>query len=266
MLYFMCMCKKEGVTLNRKRWIGLGAAGIGVLLLYTLFRWQPEGVSGCLLLAGVLLLIFGAGIWILAPRQTMPKPPSSPREASDRPWISWGIALVCLGVFAVVQLYPKLPAAVLGLWDKGIRAGEYWRLLTYGFTHRRWAHLAGNELSLLILGGRMERQYGRLWFCMVYLLGLLGGGFSFLAFDGTGVCIGASGALYGVMGFLIPVYIADRAEMGNFLQNCLIPLVLVGAAESLLSPGVSGWCHAGGFLPGLLFGLGFLLHRQRTSE
>lgn len=138
--------------------------------------------------------------------------------------------------------------------------------MTYGFTHRRWMHLAGNLLSLLILGTRLENQYGRLRFCMVYLLGMLGGGFAFLAFDGTGNCIGASGALYGVMGFLLSVGIADRAMMGRFLYEYLIPLALVGAAESLFSPGVSGWCHAGGFLLGLLLGLGYLLHRALSSK
>ena len=95
---------------------------------------------------------------------------------------------------------------------------------------------------------------------------MLGGGFAFLAFDGVGTCIGASGALYGVMGFLLSVGIADRAMMGRFLYEYLIPLALVGAAESLFSPGVSGWCHVGGFLPGLLFGLGYLLHRALSSK
>ena len=172
---------------------------------------------------------------------------------------------MCLGVFLAVQQYPKLPAA-LGLRAGSIRAGEYWRFVTYGFTHRRWMHLVGNLLSLLILGTRLENQYGRLRFCMVYLLGMLGGGFAFLAFDGVGTCIGASGALYGVMGFLLSVGIADRAMMGRFLYEYLIPLALVGAAESLFSPGVSGWCHAGGFLLGLLLGLGYLLHRALSSK
>ena len=227
--------------MQRKQLIGLGMVGLGGLLMYGLLRWQPEGVFGFLLmLTGALLLVLGAGMWVLTP------------GPASRPWISWGIALVCLGVFLAVQQYPKLPAA-LGLRVGSIRAGEYWRFVTYGFTHRRWMHLAGNLLSLLILGTRLENQYGRLRFCMVYLLGMLGGGFAFLAFDG-------------VMGFLLSVGIADRAMMGRFLYEYLIPLALVGAAESLFSPGVSGWCHAGGFLPGLLFGLGYLLHRALSSK
>lgn len=246
--------------MQRKQLIGLGMVGLGGLLMYGLFRWQPEGAFGFLLmLTGVLLLVLGAGMWVLTPR------PAHAEPSPSRPWISWGIALVCLGVFLAVQMYPKLPAA-LGLRAGSIRAGEYWRFVTYGFTHRRWMHLAGNLLSLLILGTRLENQYGRLRFCMVYLLGMLGGGFAFLAFDGVGSCIGASGALYGVMGFLLSVGIADRAMMGRFLYECLIPLALVGAAESLFSPGVSGWCHVGGFLLGLLLGLGYLLHRALSSK
>lgn len=252
--------------MQRKQLIGLGMVGLGGLLMYGLLRWQPEGVFGFLLmLTGALLLVLGAGMWVLTPGPAHAEPSPSLQESTSRPWISWGIALVCLGVFLAVQQYPKLPAA-LGLRVGSIRAGEYWRFVTYGFTHRRWMHLAGNLLSLLILGTRLENQYGRLRFCMVYLLGMLGGGFAFLAFDGVGTCIGASGALYGVMGFLLSVGIADRAMMGRFLYEYLIPLALVGAAESLFSPGVSGWCHAGGFLPGLLFGLGYLLHRALSSK
>ena len=252
--------------MQRKQLIGMGMVGLGGLLMYGLLRWQPEGAFGFLLmLTGVLLLLLGARMWVLTPRPAHAEPSPSLQESPSRPWISWGIALVCLGVFLAVQMYPKLPAA-LGLRARSIRAGEYWRFVTYGFTHRRWMHLAGNLLSLLILGTRLENQYGRLRFCMVYLLGMQGGGFAFLAFDGAGTCIGASGALYGVMGFLLSVGIADRAMMGRFLYEYLIPLALVGAAESLFSPGVSGWCHAGGFLPGLLLGLGYLLHRALSSK
>lgn len=254
------------MVLQRKQLIGMGMVGLGGLLMYGLLRWQPEGAFGFLLmLTGVLLLVLGAGMWVLTPRPAHAEPSPSLQESPSRPWISWGIALVCLGVFLAVQMYPKLPAA-LGLRARSIRAGEYWRFVTYGFTHQRWMHLAGNLLSLLILGTRLENQYGRLRFCMVYLLGMQGGGFAFLAFDGAGTCIGASGALYGVMGFLLSVGIADRAMMGRFLYEYLIPLALVGAAESLFSPGVSGWCHAGGFLPGLLLGLGYLLHRALSSK
>ena len=86
--------------MQRKQLIGLGMVGLGGLLMYGLFRWQPEGAFGFLLmLTGVLLLVLGVGMWVLTPRPIHAEPSplltGSPLPPLDflghRPGVPWRV-------------------------------------------------------------------------------------------------------------------------------------------------------------------------------
>jgi membrane associated rhomboid family serine protease len=86
-----------------------------------------------------------------------------------------------------------------------IADGEYWRLVTSGFLHAGFFHLAFNMLALWILGGMLEPAVGRLRFGLIYLVSLLAGSFGALLLEPHGLTLGASGAVFGLMGAAVIV-------------------------------------------------------------
>ncbi len=89
----------------------------------------------------------------------------------------------------------------LALTPYGIQNFQLWRLGTYMFVHGGFWHLFFNMYGLYIFGRLLERPLGRQRFILLYLVsGLIGGGFWLLAnWHGLAACVGASGALFGVM-------------------------------------------------------------------
>jgi membrane associated rhomboid family serine protease len=83
--------------------------------------------------------------------------------------------------------------------------GEYWRILTAGFLHTGLMHLLFNMLGLWILGGLLEPAVGRLRFGLIYFVSLLAGSFGALMLEATQPTVGASGAIFGLMGATLVV-------------------------------------------------------------
>lgn len=135
------------------------------------------------------------------------------------------------------------------LWAPGIEHHEYWRLVASGFLHSSLIHIGFNMLLLYFLGTEIERQVGPARFGLIYLTALLGGSFGALVQTTSAPTVGASGAVFGLMGYLV---VEMRRQGVNPLQN-QIGLLLVFNVVLSLRPG-SG-ISFGGHLGGLLFGV-----------
>jgi membrane associated rhomboid family serine protease len=81
--------------------------------------------------------------------------------------------------------------------------GEYWRILTAGFLHAGMIHLLFNMYALYILGSMLEPAIGRARFLLIYFVSLLCGSFGVLLVDPDIRTVGASGAVFGLMGAAI---------------------------------------------------------------
>jgi membrane associated rhomboid family serine protease len=81
--------------------------------------------------------------------------------------------------------------------------GEYWRIITYGFLHIGLLHILFNMMALSQVGPVLEREVGSARFLCVYMLSLLGGGAADVLVRGPVIMViaGASGALFGLIGF-----------------------------------------------------------------
>jgi membrane associated rhomboid family serine protease len=130
----------------------------------------------------------------------------------------------------------------------GIGDGELWRLVTSGFVHAGPLHLGFNMLGLYILGSMLEPSLGRLRFGVVYFVSLLAGSFGALLFEPIQDTVGASGAVFGLMGAAVVLF-----------RNRGIPLMQSGLGFWLIlnlvfsfRPGISLGGHLGGFVGGLL--------------
>jgi rhomboid family protein len=112
-------------------------------------------------------------------------------------------ALIALNVLVYfVQLTSPVGTADVAAW-LGLTATDFpshwWTLGTYMFVHAGFAHIATNMIMLWMFGPRVERAFGLRAFIYFYLWCGLGGGIFHLLFEHTGVVIGASGAVVGVV-------------------------------------------------------------------
>lgn len=143
-----------------------------------------------------------------------------------------------------------------------ISRGEYWRLVTGMFLHIGAAHLAVNCLSLLIMGGIVERIFGNARFAILYLCAGLGGSaFSYAMIPALSVGAGASGAIFGCLGALGGFFLLRRRDLGELgRQNLNAVLILAGInfVFGFIIPGIDNWAHLGGFIVGGLVGIGLV--------
>src|SRR5438105_6116806 len=86
-----------------------------------------------------------------------------------------------------------------------VHGHQYWRLITGGFLHEGFLHILFNMLFLWIMGPQLEPAIGRFNFAVVYFVSLLAGSFGALLFQPQVPTLGASGALFGILGALMVV-------------------------------------------------------------
>jgi membrane associated rhomboid family serine protease len=137
------------------------------------------------------------------------------------------------------------------LYGPLVADGEWWRIITGGFLHAGLLHIAFNMSFLYFLGSMLEPEIGRLRFGIIYFVSLLGGSFGALILDPNVASVGASGAVFGVMGAAI---LAMRARGIDPMQSGLGVTLLLNLGITFLIPGISKGGHIGGLVAGLLVG------------
>ena len=135
-----------------------------------------------------------------------------------------------------------------GEWLPGVYDGAYWQLLTSTFTHVQPLHIAFNMFALYVLGPQLELAIGRLRFLALYLLsGLTGSALVYWASPEFQATVGASGAIFGLMGALLVVAYKMRANTQQILMWIGINFVF-----TVMVSNISWQGHLGGFLGGLV--------------
>jgi membrane associated rhomboid family serine protease len=121
-----------------------------------------------------------------------------------------------------------------------------WQMLTAAFLHGSWLHLLFNMYTLYIFGQVLEPMLGRARFLALYLIAAFGGSVAVLLFsDPTTTVVGASGAIYGLMGAYFVLLRAIGERSGQ-----LTGLIAINLIFSFISPGISWQAHIGGLLVG----------------
>ncbi len=129
--------------------------------------------------------------------------------------------------------------------------GEWWRIVTAGFLHAGILHLAFNMYFLYFLGQLLEPEIGRLRFGVIYFVSMLGGSLGALVLSPNAVTVGASGAVFGLMGAAI---LALRARGIDPMQSGLGVTLLLNLGITFVIPNISIGGHIGGLIAGGLVG------------
>ncbi|MGH2749708.1 MAG: rhomboid family intramembrane serine protease [Actinomycetota bacterium] len=151
-----------------------------------------------------------------------------------------------------------------------VAQGEWWRLITSMFLHADGGsffllHILLNCYILYIYGPEVEQLFGTPTFVAMYLTsGFMGNAFSYAFGPFFISSLGASGAVFGVVGFLIAYLYKRRhsAALGNYLRG-LLAFVGLNLVFGFTVPGINNWAHIGGLIGGLA--LGALMDRRRKK-
>ena len=120
------------------------------------------------------------------------------------------------------------------------------------FLHGSIMHLFFNVYALYVIGSQIENYFGRIKYLIIYLFsGLMGALFSMI-FGGSAASIGASGAIFGLMGSLLYFGYHYRVYLGNVLKTQLIPLIIFNLFLGFILSGVDNFAHIGGLIGGVL--------------
>ncbi len=140
----------------------------------------------------------------------------------------------------------------LALWGPAVQNGDWYRLITSGFIHYGFLHIAFNMYALYILGSALERYVGSVRFALIYFLSLLAGSFGALVATPHAQSAGASGAIFGVMGALL---VLERQRGMALLGGSIGGLLVINLVFTFAVPGISIGGHIGGLLGGIATGL-----------
>ncbi|KAJ0605180.1 putative peptidase S54, rhomboid, Rhomboid-like superfamily [Helianthus annuus] len=148
-------------------------------------------------------------------------------------------------------------------WKKVVNDKEAWRLVSCIWLHAGVIHLLANMLSLVFIGIRLEQQFGFARVGVIYMLSGIGGSILSTLFIKNNISVGASGALFGLLGAMLSELLTNWTIYANKAAALitLVIIILINLAVGIL-PHVDNFAHIGGFLAGFLLGFVLLVRPQ----
>ncbi len=187
---------------------------------------------------------------------------------SGEPIVTWGL----IGVNVIVYLITVAQGfgisnpggKLFNNWDlygPAVAAGDWWRLITAAFLHANIAHIALNMLALVWLGAPVERYVGHLRYLGIYIVSGLAGSAGALILTPNAHTVGASGAIFGILGALL---IIEYQQTGRVTGQAFT-LIVINLVFSFTFSGISVGGHIGGLIGGIASMLA-LTHFGRTRS
>jgi membrane associated rhomboid family serine protease len=143
----------------------------------------------------------------------------------------------------------------------GVSEGEWWRLVTATFLHYGPLHLGMNMLVLWFIGPPLEEYFGHSRYLLVYLVSGLAGSAGALIWSPDALTVGASGAIWGIMGAALVLEARRIWVFGGQAMG----LVIINLAITFFIPGISIGGHIGGLVGGGLCALAFSSFRRTPA-
>ena len=131
-----------------------------------------------------------------------------------------------------------------------IRAGQYYRIITGTLLHGGLVHLLFNNYSLYVLGSQLEGFFGKAKFAIIYIFSAICGSFLSITFSQGAGSVGASGAIFGLMGSLLYFGFYYRVYLGQVVKTQILPLVVLNLVMGFMTPGIDNFAHIGGLIGG----------------
>ncbi len=201
-------------------------------------------------------------------------PPEPPPQSWRLPLHKPVFTYLLLGLIILIWVADSATGetlTVLGAnYGRAVLQGEIWRLFTSMFLHANLVHLLFNSMALYSVGLEMETLYGADRYIVIYVLsGLFG---SLLSFAGRGpnvVSVGASGAIFGLIGMNLAYFLLHRENFGQFGRQRVMNTLFVIGFNLLLGftiPRIDNLAHLGGLVAGFALGYGLAPRYQIIDQ
>lgn len=163
------------------------------------------------------------------------------------------------------------------LYNKGafslyyIRQGkEWWRFITSLFLHADIDHLVGNMLLLYLAGEIIERNLGKWKFLLLYFFSGVAGSILYAAYEAETDyfvdSIGASGAVFGLVGALLVLVISYKGRYGDITLGRILFMIIYMIYTGFRTTYVNNMAHIGGLLGGIIVMSCYMLVRRKDME
>ena len=161
-------------------------------------------------------------------------------------------------VMYIMTLIPGIGTEILyaGASINGlIAAGEWWRVLTSMFLHAGFMHILFNMFSLFLFGPELEKIAGKMRFLTIYFVaGIFGAAATFATQDALYASVGASGAIFGIIGAFGALVYYTRHTMPQ-LRQIIVPIIVISVIMTFIQSNINIPGHLGGLFAGFVLGL-----------
>lgn len=179
------------------------------------------------------------------------------------PIVTYILLAVNILIFIIISLLSgdiwELNPSVLHKYGALINVGQmtsnldYLRLITSAFLHGGLLHLVFNMYSLYVIGPQLESFFGKIKYLIIYLgSAILGNLLSMLFLTDRYVSVGASGAIFGLLGALIYFGYHYRVYLSGVIKSQIIPLIAINLFIGFMMSGINNVAHIGGLIGGVL--------------
>jgi rhomboid protease GluP len=146
-----------------------------------------------------------------------------------------------------------------------VQAGEIYRLITSSFTHENIFHLLMNMYALYVIGSQVESYIGKKKYLAIYLFSALTGSLLSCLIN-TGWSLGASDAIFGLMGALLYFGYHYRLYLDNALRTQIIPLIGLNLILGFLIPNIDNAAHIGGLVGGIFITMALGVNNKSSKS
>ena len=158
------------------------------------------------------------------------------------------LSISLIVVYVAQFLLGDVLIANFALFAPSVASGKWWLLITAGFLHGSILHLLFNVYILWVIGSQLESIVGNAKFIIIYFVSLLGGSVASYLFSPFGsYSIGASGAIFGLMGAMLVVGRKKRLDISQ-----IAVLVILNVVIGFVLSGIDWRAHLGGLAAGSL--------------
>lgn len=155
--------------------------------------------------------------------------------------------LIDINIYTLIQMGAKINIL--------INRGEIYRLITSTFLHGGIMHILFNMSALNIIGKEVEYIYGSKKYILIYILSALSGSLFSYLFNPNSVSVGASGAIFGLLGAMLVFGLKEKNKIGKQYVKNILETLAINVIIGITISNIDNYAHLGGLIMGAISAL-----------
>ncbi|MDU3350439.1 MAG: rhomboid family intramembrane serine protease [Clostridium sp.] len=164
--------------------------------------------------------------------------------------------LIDIDIYTLIQMGAKVNVL--------INSGEIYRLLTSAFLHGGIIHIFFNMSALNIIGREVEAVYGSKRYIAIYVISALGESVVSYLFKPNSISVGASGAIFGLLGAMLLFGLKERDKIGKQYMKNILETIGLNVIIGITIPNIDNFAHLGGLILGAI--TSFILFKKKNFK